>query len=63
MIDLQLPKALNILKVLDSGDRTTTSCIVRRIIQHQLEFERRNRRKEGRDNRAAEALINTDHTN
>lgn len=43
------PKRANKFKVIDSGNSLTTADIVERIINHRLEYERRNRKKEAKE--------------
>jgi ethanolamine-phosphate cytidylyltransferase len=44
-----VPKQLGIFKTIDTGNRLTTNEIVQRIIEHRLEFELRNKKKEDRE--------------
>ncbi|XP_059477496.1 ethanolamine-phosphate cytidylyltransferase [Neocloeon triangulifer] len=50
------PKKRGCFKLLDSNNKMTTEKIVERIIQHRLEFESRNQKKELKEIAAYEAL-------
>lgn len=42
----QIPRERGILKIIDSGNPLTEKIIVKRIIDHRLKYEERNRKKE-----------------
>jgi len=44
-----VPKQMGIFKNIDTGNRLTTNAIVQRIIEHRLDFELRNKKKEDRE--------------
>uniref|UniRef100_A0A1I7XVQ2 ethanolamine-phosphate cytidylyltransferase n=1 Tax=Heterorhabditis bacteriophora TaxID=37862 RepID=A0A1I7XVQ2_HETBA len=50
------PKKRGIFREIDSGSDMTTDIIIRRIIDHRLEYESRNSRKEKKEAAAFEAL-------
>jgi ethanolamine-phosphate cytidylyltransferase len=45
----EVPKKKDIFQVIDSGSILTTDIIVQRIIQHRMEFQRRNSMKEQKE--------------
>lgn len=51
-----VPKTRGIFTLIDSGNDMTTERIVERIINHRLEYERRNKAKEKKEVEAFEAL-------
>lgn len=51
-----VPKTKEIFTAIDSGNDMTTERIVERIINHRLEYERRNKAKEKKEVEAFEAL-------
>lgn len=51
-----VPKTRGIFNLIDSGNDMTTERIVERIINHRLEYERRNKAKEKKEVEAFEAL-------
>ncbi|KHJ97135.1 cytidyltransferase domain protein [Oesophagostomum dentatum] len=52
----EAPKRRGIYCEVDSGSDMTTEKIIERIIEHRLEFERRNRQKEAKEEAAFAAL-------
>lgn len=52
------PKRRNIFQLIDSQNDMTTEKIVQRIIEHRLDFESRNEKKEKKEIAAYEALLN-----
>ncbi|CAJ0608725.1 unnamed protein product [Cylicocyclus nassatus] len=56
----EAPKRRGIYREVDSGSDMTTEKIIERIIEHRLEFERRNRAKEKKEEAAFAALQKLD---
>lgn len=52
----EVPKLLGIFMLLDSGNSMTTEKIVERIIQHRIEYETRNSKKEKKELEVFDAL-------
>ncbi|KAB7502928.1 Ethanolamine-phosphate cytidylyltransferase [Armadillidium nasatum] len=55
----EVPKRRGKFKLLDSGNDMTTSKIVERIIEHRMEYEIRNKKKEKKERAAYQALMNS----
>ncbi|XP_055876494.1 ethanolamine-phosphate cytidylyltransferase-like isoform X2 [Biomphalaria glabrata] len=53
------PKRLGKFKSIDSKNNLTTQMIIDRIIQHRLEYEERNRKKEEKEKKILEHMKNT----
>lgn len=54
----QIPKGRGMFSILDSGNSMTTDRIVERIIEHRLDFELRNNKKEKKEKAAFAAYVN-----